>query len=64
MQYPFFLMSLTDFFENLFDYIFPPDFRMLQQVKFTECRQEGRQSVRDYIRRLRDLADTAGDVKD
>jgi hypothetical protein len=54
--------SLTDFFEQLFDYIFPPDFRMLQRQKFLECRQEGKQSIRDYLRRLHNLAETAGDV--
>ncbi|KAG2756542.1 hypothetical protein P692DRAFT_20714658, partial [Suillus brevipes Sb2] len=50
--------SLTEFFEQLFDYVFPPDFRMLQRQKFLECRQEGRQTVRDYLRRLHDLAET------
>jgi hypothetical protein len=35
---------------------------MLQRQKFLECRQEGKQSVRDYLRRLRNLAETAGDV--
>ncbi|KAG0697909.1 hypothetical protein DFH29DRAFT_878387 [Suillus ampliporus] len=54
--------SLTEFFEQLFDYVFPPDFRMQQRQKFTECHQEHKQSVRDYLRRLRTLADMAGDV--
>ncbi|KAG0697853.1 hypothetical protein DFH29DRAFT_811148 [Suillus ampliporus] len=54
--------SLTEFFEQLFDYVFPPDFRMQQRQKFMECRQENKQSVRDYLWRLRDLADTAGDI--
>ncbi|KAG0707133.1 hypothetical protein DFH29DRAFT_995447 [Suillus ampliporus] len=56
--------TLTEFFEQLFDYIFPPDFRMQQRQKFAECRQEPKQSVRDYLRRLRNLTDTAGDVDD
>jgi hypothetical protein len=56
--------SLTEFFEHLFDYIFPPDFQMLQRLKFSECHQDSKQSVRDYLRQLRDLADTAGDVEE
>jgi len=56
--------SLTEFFEGLFDYIFPPDFRMLQRVKFSECCQEGHQSIRDYLCHLKDLADTAGDIEE
>ncbi|KAG2133736.1 hypothetical protein DEU56DRAFT_913853 [Suillus clintonianus] len=56
--------SLTEFFEQLFDYVFPPDFRMQQRQRFLDCRQDGKQSVRDYLRRLRDLADMAGDVDD
>jgi hypothetical protein len=39
--------SLTEFFEQLFDYIFPPDFHMQQHQKFLECRQDGKQSVCD-----------------
>lgn len=54
--------SLTEFFEQLFDYTFPSDFRMLQRQRFLECRQEGKQGVQDYIRRLRNIADTTGDV--
>ncbi|KAG1828498.1 hypothetical protein EV424DRAFT_1536517 [Suillus variegatus] len=54
--------TLTDFFEQLFDYSFPTDFRMMQRQRFLECRQEGKQSVQDYIRRLRNIADTTGDV--
>ncbi|KAG1839462.1 hypothetical protein DFJ58DRAFT_845706 [Suillus subalutaceus] len=46
--------SLTEFFEQLFDYIFPPDFRMLQCQKFLDCRQDGKFTVRDYLRRLLD----------
>ncbi|KAG0697915.1 hypothetical protein DFH29DRAFT_811063 [Suillus ampliporus] len=42
--------SLTEFFEQLFNYVFPPDFQMLQCQWFLECRQEGKQSVRDYLR--------------
>ncbi|KIK32092.1 hypothetical protein CY34DRAFT_102246, partial [Suillus luteus UH-Slu-Lm8-n1] len=50
--------SMTEFFEQLFDYVFPPDFRMQQRQKFLECKQEPKHTVRDYLRRLRDLADT------
>ncbi|KAJ8584107.1 hypothetical protein M405DRAFT_845373 [Rhizopogon salebrosus TDB-379] len=38
--------SLTEFFEQLFDYIFPPDFHMQQRPKkFLKCRQDGKQSA-------------------
>ncbi|KAG1829927.1 hypothetical protein EV424DRAFT_1268260, partial [Suillus variegatus] len=56
--------SMTQFFEELFDYVFPPDFRMQQRQKFFECKQEIKHTVKDYIRRLRDLADTAGDIRE
>ncbi|KAJ8582178.1 hypothetical protein M405DRAFT_750629, partial [Rhizopogon salebrosus TDB-379] len=54
--------SLTEFFEQLFDYIFPPDFHMQQHQKFLECQQDSKQSVCDYLQHLRNLVDTAGDV--
>ncbi|KAG2738352.1 hypothetical protein P692DRAFT_20758748, partial [Suillus brevipes Sb2] len=50
--------SLTEFFEQLFDYVFPPDFRMQQRQRFLECKQDPKHSVRDYLRRLRNIADT------
>ncbi|KAG1761943.1 hypothetical protein EDD22DRAFT_1050932 [Suillus occidentalis] len=57
--------SLTEFFEQLFDYVFPPDFRMQQQrQRFLDCKQDPKHSVRDYLRRLRNLADTVGDIDD
>ncbi|KAI6137844.1 hypothetical protein BKA82DRAFT_4263180 [Pisolithus tinctorius] len=49
--------SLTEFFEALFDYIFPADFRMQQRDKFDACRQDHR-SVLDFLRRLQEIADT------
>ncbi|OJA13244.1 hypothetical protein AZE42_10318 [Rhizopogon vesiculosus] len=56
--------SLTEFFEQLFNYVFPPDFCMQQRQRFLECRQDSKQSVQDYLCKLRNLADTAGDVDD
>ncbi|KIO11091.1 hypothetical protein M404DRAFT_127775, partial [Pisolithus tinctorius Marx 270] len=53
--------SLTEFFEALFDYIFPADFRMQQRDKFDACRQDHR-SVLDFLRRLQEIADTVGDI--
>ena len=32
--------TLTTFFEGLFDYVFPADFRMQQRNKFDTCRQD------------------------
>ncbi|KAI5980359.1 hypothetical protein EDD15DRAFT_2383678 [Pisolithus albus] len=55
--------SLTTFFEDLFDYVFPADFRMQQRDKFDACRQDGR-SVLDFLRRLQEIADTVGDISD
>ncbi|KAG1768668.1 hypothetical protein EDD22DRAFT_843948 [Suillus occidentalis] len=54
--------TLTEFFEQLFDYVFPPDFRMQQRQRFLECKQDPKNSVRDYLRRLRNIADTVGDI--
>ncbi|KAG1829740.1 hypothetical protein EV424DRAFT_1535456 [Suillus variegatus] len=42
--------SLMEFFEHLFDYIFPTDFWMMQRQKFRDCKQEGHHSIHDYIR--------------
>ncbi|KAG1840510.1 hypothetical protein F4604DRAFT_1690746 [Suillus subluteus] len=55
--------SMTEFFEQLFDYVFPPDFRMQQRQRFLECKQDHKHTVHDYLRRLRDLADIAGDLR-
>jgi hypothetical protein len=41
--------SLTKFFEQLFDYVFLPDFRMQQRQKFLECCQYAKHSVREYL---------------
>ena len=53
--------SLTEFFEALFDYVFPADFRMQQRDKFDACRQEHR-SVLDFLRCLQEITDTVGDI--
>ena len=55
--------TLTTFFEGLFDYVFPADFRMQQRDKFDTCRQDGR-SVLDFLRKLQEIADTVGDIGD
>ncbi|KIM50061.1 hypothetical protein SCLCIDRAFT_1225499, partial [Scleroderma citrinum Foug A] len=49
--------TLTTFFEGLFDYVFPADFRMQQRDKFDACKQDGR-SVLDFLRRLQEIAGT------
>jgi hypothetical protein len=54
--------SLTEFFEQLFNYIFPSDFHMQQCQRLLECQQDSKQSVHDYLQHLRNLTDTAGDV--
>jgi hypothetical protein len=56
-------LTLSQFFAGLFDYIFPPDFRAQQRDRFDKCSQHGR-TVRDFLQRLRDLANTIGDLKD
>ena len=55
--------TLTTFFESLFDYVFPADFRMQQRDIFDACRQDGR-SVLDFLRKLQEIADTVGDISD
>lgn len=55
--------TLTEFFEHLFDYVFPPDFRMQQCDKFDVCEQRD-QSVLDYLHRLHEIADTIGDLSE
>ncbi|PPQ86489.1 hypothetical protein CVT25_007548 [Psilocybe cyanescens] len=55
--------DLTEFFEKLFDYVFPVDFRMQQRDKFDACRQDNR-SVLDFLRKLQEIADTIGDMED
>lgn len=53
--------KLTDYFEGLFDYIFPSDFRMLQRDKFNAYQQRDLSAL-DFIRRLQDIADTVGNL--
>lgn len=55
--------TLTEYFEGLFDYIFPADFRMQQRDKFDAYQQRDMPAL-DYIRRLQDFADTVGDLDD
>ncbi|KAF9237210.1 hypothetical protein BU15DRAFT_37603, partial [Melanogaster broomeanus] len=55
--------TLTEYFESMFDYLFPPDFRMQQRDKFDVCTQE-KKSVRDFLRKLKNLADTVGNIDD
>ncbi|KIJ08247.1 hypothetical protein PAXINDRAFT_89137, partial [Paxillus involutus ATCC 200175] len=53
--------SLTEFFEALFDYIFPANFCMHQRDKLDSCRQDS-WSVLDFMRRLQEIANTVGDI--
>ncbi|KAF9476571.1 hypothetical protein BDN70DRAFT_779625, partial [Pholiota conissans] len=55
--------TLTKFFEKLFDYIFPADFRMQQRDKFDAYRQDNH-TVLDFLRKLQEIADTIGDMDD
>ncbi|KAF9440003.1 hypothetical protein P691DRAFT_689034, partial [Macrolepiota fuliginosa MF-IS2] len=54
--------TLTEYFEHLFDYVFPADFWMQQRDKFDTCEQEW--SVMDFLHHLHELADTIGDLED
>ena len=54
--------TLRRFFEQLFDYCFPPNFRSLQREKFSQSCQNGRK-VREYVRELQDLSASIGDVR-
>lgn len=56
-------VSFTEYFEALFDYVFPADFRMQQRDKFDLCKQQDL-SVLDYLRRLHEIADTIGDLEE
>ena len=55
--------SLTEFFEDLFDYIFLADFRIQQHDKVDTCKQDG-WPVLDFLLRLQKIADTIGDVSE
>ncbi|KAJ3554430.1 hypothetical protein NP233_g12425 [Leucocoprinus birnbaumii] len=55
--------TLTEYFEAMFDYLFPADFRMQQRDKFDACDQRDL-SVQDYLRMLHGIADTIGDIED
>lgn len=41
--------SLTEFFEQLFDYVFPSNFHMQQCQKFLDCKQDSNFLVSDYL---------------
>ncbi|KZP03059.1 hypothetical protein FIBSPDRAFT_688153, partial [Athelia psychrophila] len=55
--------ALEDYFIGLYEYIFPATYRSAQRDKFDLCEQRTL-SVRDYLRRLQDLADTIGGLTD
>ncbi|KAF7974734.1 hypothetical protein HWV62_11411 [Athelia sp. TMB] len=55
--------TLTEYFEELFDYIFPPGFRMQQRDKFDRFEQLSLPAV-DFLRRLQEIGDTIGDITD
>lgn len=55
--------SLTEYFESMFDYLFPATFRMDQRDKFDACYQS-EMSALDYLRKLQDIADTVGDLNE
>ncbi|KII84496.1 hypothetical protein PLICRDRAFT_80996, partial [Plicaturopsis crispa FD-325 SS-3] len=53
--------SLSEFFESLFDHVFPVDFRAQQREQFDACAQ-GSQTVRDHLQSLQVIANTVGDL--
>ncbi|KAF7964565.1 hypothetical protein HWV62_5608, partial [Athelia sp. TMB] len=55
--------SLTEYFEDLFDYLFPPGFRMQQRDKFDRFEQRDLPAL-DFLRRIQELADTVGDLEE
>ncbi|KAG1799667.1 hypothetical protein EV424DRAFT_1267612, partial [Suillus variegatus] len=56
--------TLTEFFEQLFDYLFPLDFCMQQCQRFIECKQDTKLSVRDYLHQLQNIADMVGNINE
>jgi hypothetical protein len=55
--------TLAEYFEAMFDYIFPATFRMDQRDKFDECSQHN-MSALDFLRQLQEIADTVRDLDD
>jgi hypothetical protein len=55
--------SLTEYFEAMFDYVFPVDFQMQQHDLFDTCEQDN-QTVLDFLQQLHKIADTVGDFKE
>jgi hypothetical protein len=55
--------TLTEYFEAMFDYIFPATFRMDQRDKFNACWQLDLPAL-DFLRKLHDIADTVGDLEE
>jgi hypothetical protein len=53
--------TLTEYFEAMFDYIFPATFRMDQRDKFDAYSQRGLSAL-DFLRQLQNIADTVGDL--
>jgi hypothetical protein len=55
--------TLVEYFEAMFDYLFPATFRMDQRDKFDACTQH-HMSALDFLRQLQEIADTVGDLDD
>jgi hypothetical protein len=55
--------TLAEYFEAMFDYLFPATFRMDQRDKFDACTQHD-MSALDFLRQLQEIADTVGDLDD
>ena len=55
--------SLKDFFEGLFNYCFPLNYRMLQRKKLDKCFQDEK-SVSEYVYELEELFNMIGMIND
>lgn len=55
--------SLKDFFEGLFNYCFPVNYRMLQRKKLDKCLQDEK-SVSEYVYELEELFNMIGIIND
>jgi hypothetical protein len=55
--------TLAEYFEAMFDYLFPATFRMDQRDTFDACAQCDLSAL-DFLRQLQDIADTVGDLDD
>ncbi|KAJ7150634.1 hypothetical protein C8R46DRAFT_1198216 [Mycena filopes] len=55
--------TLSRFFKELFDELFPADFRARQRDAFDACEQ-GNRKVKDFMQKLQDLANTIGNISD